>query len=111
VTTSRGADIHCPSRRSGESDTVAASCGSPVLRLQPKAARLLAEILERSGFPETAGRIARAIELQVTVEAPLTTADYHAIIDALGTDCPPTLYRLRRQLLEDQRYVRRVTGG
>lgn len=81
------------------------------IRLQPEVARLLAEILERNGFPETAGRVVQALELQVTVEAPLTAADYEAILEALGANCPPTLSRLRRQLLENQRYVRRVTGG
>jgi hypothetical protein len=81
------------------------------IRLQPQAARLLAEILEDSGFPETSARITQAIELQVTVEAPLTSADYAAILEALGANCPSTLSRLRRRLLEDQRYVRRVTGG
>ena len=81
------------------------------IRLQPEVARLLAEILEQSGFPETAARIAKAIELKVTVEAPLTAADYEAILEALGRDCPATLSPLRRQLLENRRYVRRVTGG
>ena len=81
------------------------------IRLQPEVARLLAEILEQSGFPETAARIAKAIERKVTVEAPLTAADYDAILEALGTNCPTTLSSLRRQLLENRRYVRRVTGG
>jgi hypothetical protein len=80
------------------------------LRLQPQAARLLAQILADSGFPETSARITQAIELQVTVEAPLTAPDYAAILEALGANCPPSLSRLRRRLLEDQRYVRRVTG-
>lgn len=62
-------------------------------------ARLLSEILESEGYPETAGRIAEAIDLQVTVEAPLTGADYAAISDALGRTCPASLYRLRTQLL------------
>jgi hypothetical protein len=34
----------------------------------------------------------------VTVEAPLTAPDYAAIADALGRNCPATLYRLRTEL-------------
>ena len=52
------------------------------------------------GYPETAGRIAEAIDMQVTVEAPLTRADYTAIADALGRNCPATLYRLRTELAQ-----------
>ena len=81
------------------------------IRLQPEVARLLAEILEGAGFRATAAKIVQAIELQVTVEAPLTATDYEAILEALGANCPPTLSRVRRQLLADERYFRRVTGG
>ncbi len=81
------------------------------VRLGTPVARLLAEILEREGYPETAGRILDAIRLQVTVEAPLTGTDYDAIAEALGRDCPAALYRLRTELLEQQRRLRRITGG
>jgi hypothetical protein len=37
-------------------------------------------------------------------------ADHDAILDTLERDCPPTLYRLRREL-EEQRRLRRITGG
>lgn len=70
------------------------------IRLGAPVARLLAEILESEGYPETAGRIAHAIDMQVTVEAPLTTPDYAAIADALGRNCPATLYRLRTRLVD-----------
>lgn len=69
------------------------------VRLGAPVARLLSEILESEGYPETAGRIAEAIDMQVTVEAPLTASDYAAIADALGRNCPASLYRLRTQLL------------
>jgi hypothetical protein len=72
------------------------------VRLGAPVARLLSEILESEGYPETAGRIAEAIDMQVTVEAPLTGPDYAAISDALGRNCPTTLYRLRTQLLESR---------
>jgi hypothetical protein len=81
------------------------------VRLQAPVARLLAELLEGEGSSQTAAKITQAIELRVTVEAPLTAADYEAILSVLSVDCPPTLYRLHRELLEDQRYVRRVTGA
>ena len=74
-------------------------------------ARLLSEILEREGYPEIARKIADAIAQKVTVEAPLVLADYEAIADALSSDCPAPLYRLRTQLLEELRRLRRVTGG
>ena len=73
-------------------------------------ARLLSEILEREGY-ETARKIADAIAQKVTVEAPLVLADYEAIAEALSRDCPAPLYRLRTQLLEELRRLRRVTGG
>lgn len=70
------------------------------IRLGAPVARLLSEILESEGYPETADRIAEAIEMQVTVEAPLTASDHAAIADALGRTCPPTLYRLRTRLVD-----------
>ncbi len=81
------------------------------VRLQAPVARVLSQSLEGAGFPETASRIARAIEMRVTVEAPLTPSDYEAILETLNRSCPSTLHRLHRSLLEDQRYIRRVTGG
>ena len=81
------------------------------VRLGAPVARLLSEILEGEGYPETAGKIAGAIEQKITLEAPLTPADYEAILDALDRNCPATLYRLRTELLEQQRRLRRITGG
>jgi len=81
------------------------------VRLQAPVARLLSDLLEAEGYPATARAIATAIEQRVTVEAPLTGADYAAILDALERNCPATLYQLRRALREDRRYVRRVTGA
>lgn len=81
------------------------------VRLQAPVARLLSEIMRGEGFPATAAKITEAIERQVTTEAPLTAADYQAILETLNRSCPATLYRLHRELLEDQRYIRRVTGG
>ena len=81
------------------------------LRLQPAVARLLVGILEGAGFPETAARIADAIERRITTEAPLTLADHEAIVKALAPACPPTLLRLQQELLEELRRVRRITGG
>jgi hypothetical protein len=79
--------------------------------LEAPVARLLAEVLEAQGFRDTATRIAEAIERRITVEAPLTGADYQAIFETLDRSCPPTLYGLHRVLLEDERYLRRATGG
>jgi hypothetical protein len=81
------------------------------VRLQAPSARLLSELLAAEGHPDTAATVAGAIDLQVTVEAPLTGADYAAILETLDRNCPATLYTLLRALREDQRYVRRVTGG
>jgi hypothetical protein len=81
------------------------------VRLGAPVARVLSEILRAEGFPSTADKVAGAIEQKMTVEAPLTLADHEAIIEALGRNCPPTLYRLRESLLDEQRYVRRVTGA
>jgi hypothetical protein len=81
------------------------------VRLDAPVARLLSEILEREGYPETSNRIADAIARRVTVEAPLTPADYEAIATALDRECPAPLYRLHTELLEQQRRIRRITGG
>jgi hypothetical protein len=81
------------------------------VRLHAPVARLLSEILEGEGFPDTAARIAHAIELQVSAEAPLTMADHEAILTALGRNCPATLNRLRIELLEEQRRVKYTTGS
>jgi hypothetical protein len=81
------------------------------VRLDPSVARLLSEVLRGEGFPATADKVADAIERRITVEAPLTLEDHQAILEALSRNCPATLHRLRERLLEEQRYVRRVTGG
>jgi hypothetical protein len=81
------------------------------LRLHAPVARLLSEILEGEGFPDTAAKIAQAIELQVTTEAPLTMADHEAILTALETNCPASLNRLRTELLEERRRMRKLTGS
>ena len=70
------------------------------VRLQAPVARLLSEILAAHGSSDTAAKIADAIERRITIEAPLTLHDYEAIAQALEHDCPPTLYRLRTELLE-----------
>lgn len=81
------------------------------VRLGAPIARLLSERLDAAGHSGTAASVRDAIERGVTIEAPLTLADHEAILDALERDCPPTLYRLRTELLEEQRRVRRITGG
>jgi hypothetical protein len=81
------------------------------VRVAAPVARLLSEILERGGYPETAGKIADAIERQITIEAPLTLEDYEAISTVLSHECPASLYRLRTELLEELRRLRRITGG
>ena len=81
------------------------------VRLGAPVARLLSEILEAEGYPETAGKIADAIRRQITVEAPLILEDYEAISVVLAQDCPAPLYRLRTELLEGLQRLRRVTGG
>jgi hypothetical protein len=73
-------------------------------------ARLLAGIVRDAGFHDTAETIEQAIELRIATEAPLTSADHDAILVALGTTCPPSLARLRRELLEEQRRLRRRPG-
>ncbi len=80
------------------------------VRLAAPVARLLVSVLEAEGYVETAGKVADAIERKITVEAPLTLADHEAILECLGRNCPPTLGRLRQELDEERRYVRRVTG-
>jgi hypothetical protein len=65
------------------------------------------DILYDAGFDATGAKIAQAIDLQVATEAPLTVADHDAILIALGDNCPSTLSRLRRELLEEQRRLRR----
>jgi hypothetical protein len=81
------------------------------VRLGAPVARLLSERLESDGYPETAGKIADAIERQITIEAPLTLEDYEAISAVLAHNCPAPLYRLRTELLEELRRLRRITGG
>ena len=81
------------------------------VRLGAPVARLLSERLADEGHPETAGKIADAIAAKVTVEAPLTLADYEAIAEALSRDCPAPLYRLRTELFEELQRRRRITGG
>jgi hypothetical protein len=81
------------------------------VRLGAPVARVLSEILRSEGFASTADKVADSIDRKITIEAPLTLADHEAILEALGRSCPPTLHRLRQRLLEEQRYVRRVTGS
>jgi hypothetical protein len=80
-------------------------------RLDAPVARVLSELLRAEGFAATADKVGDAIERQITVEAPLTLDDHEVILEALSRNCPATLYRLRERLLEEQRYVRRATGG
>ena len=77
------------------------------LRIGAPVARLLVQIVEDAGFDDTAAKIAQAIELNVTTEAPLTTDDHEAILVALGGNCNASLSRLRRELLAEQRRLRR----
>ena len=79
------------------------------LRLGAPVARLLVDILYDAGFDSTAAKIAQAIELRLATEAPLTAADHEAILVALGDNCPTSLSRLRRELLEETRLRRRPT--
>ena len=74
-------------------------------------ARLLSERLASEGYTETGRRVADAIERRITVEAPLTLDDYEAISMVLAHDCPAFLHRLHTELLEQQRRLRRITGG
>jgi len=54
------------------------------VRLGAPVARLLSELLDSRGYPETAAKIADAIERQWTLEAPLTLADHEAIVAAFS---------------------------
>jgi len=81
------------------------------IRLQPTVARLLAEILDGAGFRDTAFKVTDAIERGTTTEVALTLTDHEAILVALGGQCPTTLARLRRELLEEQRRLRALDGG
>jgi hypothetical protein len=81
------------------------------VRLGAPVARLLSETLESKGYPATSAKIADALERKWTLEAPLTLEDHEAIVAALAENCPSTLHRLRTELLEEQRRVRRITGG
>jgi len=77
------------------------------LRIAAPAARLLVAVLQDAGYQDTAARVEQAIELHVATEAPLTMEDHEAILEALGNSCPTSLARLRRELLEEQRWLRR----
>ena len=81
------------------------------VRLAAPVARLLADMLESEGHPEIAATIGQAIALQVTTEAPLTLEDHAAILDMLTRDCPSTLNRLRHELAEEERRLRRGPGS
>ena len=81
------------------------------VRLGAPVARLLSELLVSEGYPETSRKIADAIEQQITIEAPLALEDYEAISAALTHNCPAPLYRLRTELLEELRRIRRITGA
>jgi len=80
-------------------------------RIDVSVAHVLVEVLRTEGYPVTADRIVDALNGQITTEAPLTLEDHQAILAALSRNCPTTLHRLRERLLEEQRYVRRATGG
>ena len=80
-------------------------------RIDVSVAHVLVEVLRTEGYPVTADRIVDALNGQITTEAPLTLEDHQAILTALSRNCPTTLHRLRERLLEEQRYVRRATGG
>lgn len=81
------------------------------VRLAPSVVRLLVGVLDEQGFSATAARIDAALERGVTTEAPLELQDYEAVAQALSGTCPPSLYALRREVLEDLRRIRRVTGA
>jgi len=80
------------------------------IRLSPAAARLLIDILEGQGHAGTAAKIGDALKRGVTIEAPLAPEDYEVLTAALSPQCPPSLYKLQRELLEYQRRLRRITG-
>jgi uncharacterized protein with von Willebrand factor type A (vWA) domain len=77
------------------------------VRVGPPAVRLLAQILDDAGYEETARTLTEAIALAV-VEPALTLADHEAILTALGDDCPTSLAKLRRELLDGQARRRRA---
>jgi hypothetical protein len=79
------------------------------VRISPPNVRLLATILQDAGHDDTARKLADAIELRV-FEVPLTLADHEAILTSLGAHCPTGLAKLRRELLEDDRWRRRIEG-
>jgi hypothetical protein len=81
------------------------------IRISPEHARLLVQIVEGGGFDGTAARLAQAVEMRVTTEAPLTIADHEAILAALQGDCPAGLYRLRTVLDKDNRLRRGPPGA
>ena len=81
------------------------------VRLTAPVARLLSDILEGEGHTATAAKIRDAIERGITIEAPLTIADHDTILEALERDCPSTLYKLRRELLEERGRLRSIKGG
>jgi hypothetical protein len=78
------------------------------LRVSPASVRLLAQMLDDAGYPATAATLRQGIELQA-IEPALTLEDYEAMLIALGDNCPTSLARLRRELLEDDRR-RRLAG-
>jgi hypothetical protein len=79
--------------------------------ISPQYARLLVDVLAREGFDDTAAKLAQAVDLQVTTEAPLTVADHEAVLSALQGDCPTGLYRLRTELDKDHRLRHGLGGG
>jgi len=64
-------------------------------------------MLRDAGFDATAGKLTEAIRLEV-FEPPLTLEDHEAMLVALGESCPAGLARLRRELLDEQRWRRRM---
>jgi hypothetical protein len=68
---------------------------------------LLVQILEDAGFPDTATTLTNAMNVQA-LEPALTVQDHEAMLAALGTYCPTGLARLRRELLEQDRWRRRT---
>jgi hypothetical protein len=79
------------------------------VRVSPPAVRLLTQILDDAGYPQTAATLRQGIALQV-LEPALTLDDHQAMLLALGDHCPTSLARLRRELLEDD-MQRRLAGG
>jgi hypothetical protein len=74
--------------------------GAPVARLLSRFSNVRATLRPRKDRERD--------ERQITVEAPLAPTDYEAISTVLGHNCPAPLYRLRTELLEQQR---RIIGG